>query len=84
MQNFIQSDKGEDNAEFTIINPNFPDLHLEESDSVNSVNNATVVSTIINNRQLLTSKWTFLWNIFSTEWRSTACVQFYNAVFITL
>ena len=84
MQNFIQSDKEEDHAEFTVINPNFPDLHLEESDSVNSVNNATVVSTIINNRQLLTSKWTFLWNIFSNEWRSTACVQFYNAVFITL
>ena len=56
MQNVIQSDEEEDNAEFTVINPNFPDLHLEESDSVNSVNNATVVSTIINNNwQLLTS-----------------------------
>ena len=44
--NFVQSDKEEDNAEFSMINPNLLDLDLGDSDSVN---NATAVSTIINN-----------------------------------
>ena len=43
--NFVQSDEEEDNAEFSIINPNLLDLDLEDSDSVS---NATGVSTIIN------------------------------------
>ena len=44
--NFVQSDEEEDNAEFSMINPNLLDLDLEDS---NSVSNATTVSTIINN-----------------------------------
>ena len=44
--NFVQSDDEEDNAEFSVINPNLPDLYLEESDIVN---NTIVVSTIIDN-----------------------------------
>ena len=44
--NFVQSDEEEDNAEFSMINPNLLDLDLEDSDSVN---NASVVSTIIEN-----------------------------------
>ena len=43
--NFVQSDE-EDNAEFSIINPNLLDLDLEDSDSVI---NATAVSTLIDN-----------------------------------
>ena len=43
---FIKSDEEEDNAEFSMINPNLLDLDLEDSDSVS---NATVVSTIIDN-----------------------------------
>ena len=48
LQNFIfvQSDEEEDNAEFSMINPNFFDRDLEDSDSVN---NTPVVSTIIHN-----------------------------------
>ena len=44
--NFIQSDEEEDNAEFSIINPNMDDLDSEEIDSVS---NAPVVSTVIDN-----------------------------------
>ena len=44
--NFVQSDEEEDNAEFSIINPNLLDLDLEDSDNVI---NATAVSTIIDN-----------------------------------
>ena len=40
--NFVQSDE-EGNAEFSMINPNFPDVDLVDSDSVS---NAPVVSTI--------------------------------------
>ena len=43
--NFVQSDE-EDNAEFSMINPNLLDLDLEDSDNVI---NATAVSTIIDN-----------------------------------
>ena len=32
--NFVQSDEEEDNAEFSMINPNMLDLDLEDSDSV--------------------------------------------------
>ena len=32
--NFVQSDEEEDNAEFSMINPNMRDLDLEDSDSV--------------------------------------------------
>ena len=44
--NFVESDKVEDNAEFSMINPNLLDLDLEDSDSVN---NASVVLTITDN-----------------------------------
>ena len=44
--NFVQSDEEEDNAEFSMINPNLLDLDLEDSDNVI---NATAVSTIIDN-----------------------------------
>ena len=44
--NFVQSDEEQDNAEFSIINPNLLDLDLEDSDNVI---NATAVSTIIDN-----------------------------------
>ena len=44
--NFVQSDEEEDNAEFSVINPNLLDLDLEDG---NMVINATAVSTIINN-----------------------------------
>ena len=44
--NFVQSEEEEDNAEFSMINPNLLDLDLEDS---NSVSNATAESTIINN-----------------------------------
>ena len=43
---FVQSDDEEDNAEFSMINPNLLDLGLEGSDNVI---NATAVSTIIDN-----------------------------------
>ena len=42
--NFVQSDEKEDNAEFSIINPNLLDLDLEDSDSVSD---APVVSITI-------------------------------------
>ena len=50
MQNFhfVQSDE-EENAEFTMINPNLLDPDLEDSDSVS---NTTAVSTIIDNLSL--------------------------------
>ena len=44
--NFVQSDEEEDNAEFSMINPSLLDLDLEEIDSVI---NASAVSTIIDN-----------------------------------
>ena len=44
--NFLQLDEEEDNAEFSMINPNLLDLDLEDSDNVI---NATAVSTIIDN-----------------------------------
>ena len=44
--NFVQSDEEEDNAEFSMINPNLLDLDLEDSDNVI---NATAASTIIGN-----------------------------------
>ena len=44
--NFVQSDEEEDNAEFSMINPNLLDLELEDSDIVN---NAPVKSKIIDN-----------------------------------
>ena len=48
LQNFnsVQSDEEEDNAEFSMINPNLIDLDLENSDKVS---NATVMSTLIDN-----------------------------------
>ena len=44
--NFVQSDEEEDNAEFSMINPNLLNLDLEDSDSVSNV---TAVSIIISN-----------------------------------
>lgn len=44
--NFFQSDEGEDNAEFLMINPNLLDRDFEDSDSVS---NATVMSTMLYN-----------------------------------
>ena len=44
--NFVQSNEEDDNAEFSMINPNLLDLDLEDSDNVI---NATAVSTIIDN-----------------------------------
>ena len=44
--NFVQSDEGEDNAEFSMINPNLLDQDLEDSDNVI---NATAGSRIIDN-----------------------------------
>ena len=44
--NFVQSDEEEDNAEFSMINPNLLDLDLEDSDNVI---NATAGSRIIDN-----------------------------------
>ena len=44
--NFVQSDEEEDNAEFSMINPNLLDIDLEDSDDLS---NATAVSTIIEN-----------------------------------
>ena len=51
--NFVQSDEEQDNAEFSMINPNLHDLDLEDNDSVN---NAPVVSTIIGNLLLPNGK----------------------------
>ena len=50
--NFFQSDE-EDNAEFSMVNPNLLDLDLEGNDSVS---NAIVVSTIIDNLLLSNKK----------------------------
>ena len=50
--NFFQSDE-EDNAEFPMVNPNLLDLDLEGNDSVS---NAIVVSTIIDNLLLSNKK----------------------------
>ena len=44
--NFVPSDKEEDNANFSVINPNLLHLDLEDSDSVSNV---TAVSTITDN-----------------------------------
>ena len=44
--NFVQIEEEEDNAEFSMINPNLLDLDLENRDKVS---NATAVSTIIDN-----------------------------------
>ena len=44
--NFVPSDKEEDNADFSVINPNLLHLDLEDSDSVS---NANAVSTITDN-----------------------------------
>ena len=46
---FVQSDEGEDNAKFSMINPDLLDLDLEDN---GSVSNAAVVSTIIDNLSL--------------------------------
>ena len=46
---FVQSDDEEDKTEFSMINPDFLDLDLEDS---NSVSNAPVVSAIIDNLSL--------------------------------
>ena len=46
---FVQSDGGEDNAKFSMINPDLLDLDLEDN---GSVSNAPVVSTIIDNLSL--------------------------------
>ena len=43
--NFVQSDEGKDNAEFSMINLNLYDLDLEDNDNVI---NSTAVSTRIN------------------------------------
>ena len=48
--NFVQSDEEENNAEFSVLNPNMVDLDLEESDNVSK---AGVVSTIIGTLLLL-------------------------------
>ena len=51
LQNFfVQSDEEKDNAEFSMISPNLLALDLEDSDSVS---NATAVSTITDNNNLL-------------------------------
>ena len=44
--NFVQWDEEEDNAEFSLINPNLLDLDFADSDSVS---NAPILSTIIDN-----------------------------------
>ena len=44
--NFVQSDEEQDNAEFSMINPDLLNLDLEDSDSVS---NATAVSALIDN-----------------------------------
>ena len=51
LQNFdsVQSDEEEDNAKFSMINPNLLDLDLED---IGSVSAAPVVSTIIDNLSL--------------------------------
>ena len=46
---FVQSDKEEDNTEFSMINPNFVDLDLKDSDSMS---NAFAVSAISDNLSL--------------------------------
>ena len=46
---FVQSDKKEDHAEFSMINRNFLDLDLEDSDIVSNV---PVVSTIFDSFSL--------------------------------
>ena len=48
--NFVQSAEEEDNAEFSMMNPNLLNLDLGDSDSVS---NATAASTIIDNLLLL-------------------------------
>ena len=48
--NFVQSDKEEDNAEFSMINPDLLKLDLVDNDSVS---NELVGSTIIDNILLL-------------------------------
>ena len=62
LQNFniVQSGE-EDNAEFSIINPNLLDLDFEDSDSVS---NAPAVATIIYN---FTSFWTVLQSLVSIK-----------------
>ena len=51
--NFVPSDKEEDNADFSVINPNLLHLDLEDSDSVS---NANAVSTITDNLLLPNEK----------------------------
>ena len=47
--NFVQSDEEEDNAEFSMINPNLLDLDLDDS---GSASNAPAVSIRIDNKSL--------------------------------
>ena len=47
--NFVQSDEEEDNAEFSMINPNLLDLDFDDS---GSVSNAPAVSIRIDNISL--------------------------------
>ena len=46
---FVQSEEEEDNTEFSVINPNFVDLDLKDSDSMS---NAFAVSAISDNLSL--------------------------------
>ena len=65
--NFVQSDE-EDNAEYSMTDPNLLNLDLEDSDSVS---NATAVSTIIINLLLPNKQF---YEICSLEWASAASV----------
>ena len=58
--NFVQSDEEENNAEFSVLNPNMVDLDLEESDNVSK---AGVVSTIIGTLLLLNEQFYEMFSI---------------------
>ena len=58
--NFVQSDEEENNAEFSVLNPNVLDLDLEESDNVSK---AGVVSTIIGTLLLLNEQFYEMFSI---------------------
>ena len=58
--NFVQSDEEENNAEFSVLNPNMLDLDLEESDNVSK---AGVLSTIIGTLLLLNEQFYEMFSI---------------------
>ena len=73
--NLVESDEEEDNAEFSMINPNLLDFDLADGDSVSNI---PLVSKIIG--KLLLPNKEFYELCYQLKKRSTVSVQFYNTL----